>query len=161
MRVSMLRLLVVLSFVGCTHPQADQKADQKVDQKSIPLSGEGKPTAPVEISAEVTLEHARLSLRFEADAVDTTVTFNGIDGLTVTKAPEAAPRKYSRGEALQLDVDYTGAAGTLVVNVSGTFGGAKKSRVVTFSVGQVSPTESGTKVNPTNGPGFKSLPSGN
>ena len=153
----MLRFFVVLAFVGCTHPQAQETPDQKVE-KSVPLSGEGKPTAPVEIAAEVAPAHARLSLKFEADAEATTVTFNGIDGLTVTNAPEAAPRKYARGEALQLDVDY-GGVGTLVVNVSGSFGGAKKSRVVTFAVGQVPPTESGTKVQPTNGPGFKSLPS--
>lgn len=153
-------LVALCLFAGCTHPQEtpDQRVDQKI-QKSAPLSGEGKPTAPVEIAAEVTPAHARLSLRFEADAEETTVTFNGLDGLTVTGAPEAAPRKYARGEALQLDVDYTGASGTLVVNVSGTFNGAKKSRVVTFSVGTVPPVESGTKVTPTNGPGFKALPS--
>lgn len=154
----MLRLFVLLSFIGCTHPQ--ETPDQKVE-KSVPLSGEGKPTAPVEIAAEVAPAHARLSLKFEADAEATTVTFSGLDGLTITSAPEAAPRKYARGEALQLDVDYTGASGTLVVNVSGSFNGAKKSRVVTFAVGQVSPQEGGTKVTPTNGPGFKSLPSGN
>lgn len=151
----MLRLIFALSTVAlmaCTHPQESVKSD------SVPLSGEGKPTAPVEISSEVTPTHARLSLRFEAEG-EATITVNGIDGLTVTSAPEAAPRKYGRGDQTQVDVDYTGESGTLVVNVSGTFNGAPKSRVVTFAVGEVKPVQSGTKVQPTNGPGFKALPS--
>ncbi|MDP2274632.1 MAG: hypothetical protein Q8N23_05935 [Archangium sp.] len=140
----------VLAFGACTHPQVSESA---------PLSGPGKPAAPVEISAEVTPTHARLALRFESDG-EATVTVSGIDGLTVTLAPEAAPRKFARGESAQLDVDYTGESGTLVVNVSGSFGGATKSRVVTFAVGDVKPVSGGTKVTPDNGPAFKALPSG-
>jgi hypothetical protein len=156
----MLRLIITLtaiSLLACTHPQ--ETPDTKVS-KAVALSGEGKPTAPVEISAEVTPTHARLSLRFEANTEQATVTVSGLDGLTITQAPEAAPRKYGQGEVSQVDVDYTGESGTLVINVSGTFNGANKSRVVTFAVGEVKPASSGTKVTPTNGPGIKALPSG-
>ena len=143
--------LSTLALLGCTHPQ---------EVKSTPLSGEGKPTAPVEVAAEVTPEHARLNVRFEAAADQATITVSALDGLTLTLAPEASPRPYKQGDVAQLDVDYRGASGTLVVNVSGTFHGAQQSRVMTFAVGEVKPVESGTKVQPDNGPGFKALPSG-
>lgn len=146
--------LSTLLLVACTHPQ--ETPDVKV---SAPLSGEGKPTAPVEISAEVTPTHARLNVRFEADAIKTSVTISGIDGLTVTLAPEATPRSYKQAEVAQLDVDYTGESGTLVVNITGTFNGAQKSRVVTFNVGEVKLINGGTKVQPDKGQGFKALPS--
>jgi hypothetical protein len=152
----MHRFLIALStvaLVSCTHPQAEVKV-------SAPLSGEGKPAAPAEITAELTPTHARLTVRFEADAEQTRVTIGALDGLSLTLVPEASPRAYKQGAVAQLDVDYTGASGTLVVNVSGTFNGAQKTRVVTFAVGDVKPTSGGTKVTPDNGPGFKALPSG-
>ncbi|MDP1821601.1 MAG: hypothetical protein Q8L48_00075 [Archangium sp.] len=151
----MHRFFIALStaaLVSCTH-----QADVKV---SAPLSGEGKPAAPAEVTAELTPTHARLTVRFEADAEQASVAFSALDGLTLTLVPEASPRAYKQGEATQLDVDYTGASGTLVVNVAGTFNGAKKNRVVTFAVGEVKPVSGGTKVTPDNGPGFKALPSG-
>ena len=154
----MHRFFIALStvvLVACTHPQPTPEV-----KTSAPLSGEGKPTAPVEIVAELTATHARLSLRFEADGERATVTVSGLDGLTVINAPEAVPRKYAQGELTQLDVDYSGNSGTLVINVSGTFNGANKSRVVTFAIGDVRPASTGTTVTPTNGPGFKALPSG-
>jgi len=128
--------------------------------KSMPLSGEGKPAAPVELTSEVTPTHARLNVRFEAAAEQATITVSALDGLTLTLAPEAAPRAYKQGDVAQLDVDYRGEAGTLVVNGSGTFNGAPKSRVMTFAVGEVKKVEGGTKVQPDNGPGFKAVPSG-
>ena len=127
---------------------------------AVPLSGEGKPTAPVEISSETTPTHARLTVRFEAGAEQATLTVNGLDGLTVTASPPGSERGYKQGERVVLDVDYTGASGTLVVNVSGVFNGARKSRVVTFAVGDVKPASTGTTVTPDNGPAFKALPSG-
>lgn len=150
--------LCLLTLAGCTHPKENPEAKFV---SALPLSGEGKPTAPVEISAEVTPSHTRLLLRFEAGAERTTVTVSGLEGLTVTRAPEAAPRSYKQSEVAQVDVDYTGESGTLVVNVSGTFNGAPKSRVVTFAVGEVKLQQGGTKVRPDNGPGFKALPSEN
>lgn len=143
--------LSTLALLGCTHPQ---------EVKSTPLSGEGKPAAPVEVGGEVTPTHARLNVRFEAAAEQATITVSALDGLTVTEMPEPSPHTYKQGEVTQLDVDYRGESGTLVVNVSGTFNGAPKSRVMTFAVGAVKPVDSGTKVQPDNGPGFKALPSG-
>jgi hypothetical protein len=146
--------LSTVALVACTHPQ--ETPDPKV---SVPLSGEGKPTAPVEIASETTPTHARLTVRFEAGAEQATLTVSGLDGLTVTSSLPGRERPYKQGERVVLDVDYTGASGTLVVNVSGTFNGAPKSRVVTFAVGEVKPVQAGTKVTPDNGPGFKALPS--
>jgi hypothetical protein len=153
----MNRFLIALVFVfaACTHPQ--ETPDVKV---SASLSGEGKPAAPVDVTAELTPTHARLSVRFEAGADQATLTVTGLDGLTVTQAPASSERSYKPAELAQLDVDYTGASGTLVVNVTGTFNGARKSRVVTFAVGEVKPVSSGTKVTPDNGAPFKALPSG-
>ena len=150
---TMKHILVASLFtlLGCTHPQ---------EVKSTPLSGEGKPAAPVELNAEVTPTHARLNVRFEAAADQATITVSAIDGLTLTLAPEASPHPYKQGEVAQLDVDYLGDSGTLVVNVSGTFNGAPQSRVMTFAVGEVKKIEGGTKVKPDNGPGFKATPSG-
>lgn len=154
----MNRFLIVLSTLvvaACTHPQ--ETPDVKV---SAPLSGEGKPSAPVDVTAELTPTHARLTVRFEAGADQTTLTVRGLDGLTVTQAPPSSERSYKAADLAQLDVDYTGASGTLVVNVTGTFNGARKSRVMTFAVGEVKPTSTGTKVTPDNGAPFKALPSG-
>ena len=149
-----LLFLATLALAACTHPH--ETPDVKV---SAPLSGEGKPTAPVDVTAELTPTHARLTVRFEAGADQTTLTVSGLDGLTVTQAPPSSERSYKPAELAQRDVDYSGASGTLVVNVTGTFNGARKSRVVTFAVGEVKPTSSGTKVTPDNGAPFKALPS--
>lgn len=151
MRSFLLALSTVL--LACTHPQTDVKV-------SAPLSGEGKPGAPVEVTAELTPTHARLAVRFEAAAEQVTMTVSGLDGLTVTTSLPGSERGYKMGELAQLDVDYTGASGTLVVNVSGTFNGARQSRVMTFARGEVKPEQSGTKVTPDSGPAFKALPSG-
>lgn len=147
--------LSTVALVACTHPQ--ETPDKQV---SAPLSGEGKPTAPVEIASETTPTHARLTVRFEAGAEHATMTVSGLDGLTVTSSLPGSERPYKQGESVVLDVDYAGGSGTLVVNVSGTFNGAAKSRVVTFAVGEVKPVSTGTRVTPDNGAPFKALPSG-
>ena len=144
----------IVVFAACTHPQ--ETPDVKV---SAPLSGEGKPSAPVDVTAELTPTHARLSVRFESGADVATISVSGIDGLAVTSAP-GSERSYKAAELAQVDVDYTGASGTLVVNVTGTFNGARQSRVMTFAVGEVKPTSTGTRVTPDNGAPFKALPSG-
>ena len=152
----MNRILIAfaLVFAACTHPQ--ETPDVKV---SAPLSGEGKPSAPVDVTAELTPTHARLTVRFEAGADVATISVSGLDGLTVT-APPSSERSYKAAELAQLDVDYAGGSGTLVVNVTGTFNGARQSRVMTFAVGEVKPTSTGTRVTPDNGAPFKALPSG-
>lgn len=144
--------IAALGLMHCTHPQ--ETPDVKV---SAPLSGEGKPGAPVEVRAELTPTHARLTAVFEAAAEGVSVVVSGLDGLNVTQAPVAEPRAFKQQEQLQLDVDYEGE-GTLVVSVNGTFNGGKKSRVMTFSVGEVKRTSGGTKVAPTNAPPMKALP---
>ena len=82
----------------------------------------------------------------------------GLDGLEVEELP-ASERSYKPGDVALIDVGYKGPNGTLVINISGTFNGARKSRVVTFAVGEVTPITSGTHVTPDNGAPFKTLPS--
>ncbi len=145
--------LSTLTLVACTHPQPTPEV-----KNSAPLSGEGKPTAPVEISAELSPTHARLAVRFEAAAQQVTVAVSGLDGLEVEERP-GSEANYKASEVAMIDVDYKGPSGTLVINISGTFNGARKSRVVTFAVGEVKPISSGTHVTPDNGAPFKTLPS--
>ena len=141
-----------VALVACTHPQPTPEV-----KNSLPLSGEGKPTAPVEISAKLSPTHARLALRFEAGAQQVTVAVSGLDGLEVAPL-QGSEHDYKESEVAVIDVDYTGPSGTLVINISGTFNGARKSRVVTFAVGEVMPSSSGTHVTPDNGAPFKTLP---
>ena len=153
----MHRFLIALStlvLVACTHPQPPVE-----EKMAAPLSGEGKPTAPVEISAKLSPTNARVALRFEAAAEQVLVNVSGLDGLTVEPIKSGEGR-YKVGEVALIDVDYTGPSGTLVINVAGTFNGARKSRVVTFAVGDVKLIDSGTQVTPNNGQPFKTLPSG-
>jgi hypothetical protein len=145
--------LSTLALLACTHPR--ETPDVKV---SPPLSGEGKPTAPVELTTELTPTHARLSIHFEAEAQQATLTVSGLDGLTVGAVSPGGEHDYKQGQNAQVDVDYSGT-GTLVVNVSGTFNGARRSRVLTFAVGGITPAQAGTRVTPDNGVPFKALPS--
>ena len=143
-------------LLGCTHPQ-----EPPVKEVSAPPSGEGKPMAPVEIAAKLAPGHASFMVRFETKAEHVTVTVSGLDGLTVGSPSSFEGGAFEQAKSAQWEVDYTGSSGTLVVNVSGVFNGAKKSRVATFAVGDVRPISSGTKVSPDNGQPFKALPASN
>lgn len=117
--------------------------------------------APVEISVKLTPGHASFMVRFETKAEQVTLTVSGLDGLTVGSPSSFEGGAFEQNKSAQWEVDYTGGSGTLAVNVSGVFNGARKSRVATFAVGDAKPTSSGTQVTPENGQPFKALPASN
>jgi hypothetical protein len=116
--------------------------------------------APVAVSGEVSLSAAHLVLRFEAACEKCVATVHGLDGLAVQqRGAGIGEGPFKAGESGRVDADLEGT-GTLVVRVHGSFSGAVKDRVVTFTVGEPKLQQTGTKVVPTEGPGFKVLPSG-
>lgn len=123
-----------LALAACTH-NATPAPTTKVSE---PLPAEGKPMAPVDVTAELSSGTARVSVRFVAAASDVTVGVSGADGLKVTSA--AAPlteASAKQNETRTFDVAFTPGPGRsmLVVNVTGTFNGARSTRVVSFDVG--------------------------
>jgi hypothetical protein len=124
-----------------------------------PLPEEGKPMAPVGIDAQLTPGHARVSVHFETDAEATTITLNGVDGLKVVSLAKAATSQSAkRGETVTVDADLSGTTGLLAVNVTGTFNGAIKSRVVSFTLGDAPPKPSPGEHVQTESGGLKVLP---
>lgn len=97
----------------------------------------GKPTAPVAVSAELSSNHAKVTVRFESDASEVSVSASGVDGLTVSEGHLGSNLAVARGETRTFDVAYTPGEGRseLVVTVKGTFNGAHRARVTAFGVG--------------------------
>jgi hypothetical protein len=147
--------LAVLLLGGCTH-------SEKV---SAPV-GAGKPEAPVAVEAELTASSARLTLKSETDGKDVTAVVSGVDGLTVSSEPTLlSSASLSRGEARTFEVAFRPGPGQslLVVSVQGTFGGARRGRVLSFAVG--TPTEAqrrgaGTVITTDDGQRLNLMPSG-
>lgn len=151
--------LLALALTACTH---DAK---QPDPRTIPLdapfvAGQGKPSAPVAVSGELGATHAHLVLTFQSASEHAVATVAGVDGLTVQQTAGFGERGFKAGETGAMDVDLQGT-GTLVVRVTGTFGGGHLDRVVSFAVGEVQGVHSGQVVTPDQGPGFKAVPSSN
>jgi hypothetical protein len=126
MRVSIAALLC-LAALGCT------RAEPRL--VTAPLPAEGKPTAPVTVSAKLGPSLAQVTLRFESAATDVTAGVSGLDGLQAGPAPALPRAAYAAGETASLDVPLGSPSGTLAVFVGGTFGGRAMGRSVTFTVG--------------------------
>lgn len=125
-----LALSVVVLVTACCTQREATATDQKVT-----ADGTVKPGAPSELTSKVGNGQADLSIRFAAEGLVSSVTVNGIDGVTVTSSPELLSNtRVSNGETRGFDVRFTGQ-GHLVVTVNGTFGGAQKSRVHSVKVG--------------------------
>lgn len=123
-------LVASFALLGCTHPTTTKT--------SAPLPAEGKPMAPVAVDAELGAGSGRITVRFETAASEVNVSVNGIEGLSVTSTTmPLAEASAKQGESRSFDVTFTPGPGRsmLVVNVTGTFGGARSTRVVTFDVG--------------------------
>ena len=117
---------VVLVTACCTTPTPPQK---------ITAADTAKPGAPSELTSKLGTGRADLSLRFTGEGLISSVTVNGIDGVTVTSNAELLSNtKVTSGESRSFDVRFTGV-GHLVVTVNGTFGGAQKSRVHSVKIG--------------------------
>ena len=109
-----------------------------------PKTVNGKPQAPVSVTARVGRGAATVSVRFHSAATEATVDVRGVDGLAVTSDPSPLSRgRFARGEAVTFDVAFTEGPGRsqLVVSVSGDFGGARRSTVATFAVGKPTPDQ--------------------
>ena len=123
-----LLALSVLAFAACTTPTS----------ASSPVPLKGKPTAPVAVSAELSAKSAHVVVKFESDATDVQIAASGVDGLVVdAKEPVLQQGKFARGETHVFDVAFVPGAGRsqLVVSVSGSFNGASRARVASFTVG--------------------------
>jgi hypothetical protein len=121
-------LVVLLSLSACTTPTS----------VSSPAPTKGKPSAPVEVSAELSPKSARLTVKFESDAQDVDIVASGVDGLVVEGQGVLVKKgAFARGEAKSFEVAFTPGPGrsTLAVSVSGSFNGASRARVASFGVG--------------------------
>jgi hypothetical protein len=150
-----LLALCVLVFVGCTTPTT----------VSSPAPLKGKPTAPVDVTAELSPKSARIMVKFDTDAQDVEIAASGVDGLVV-EGPGALVSKaaFVRGDTRSFDVKFTPGAGrsALVVSVSGTFNGASRARVASFTVGTGPLPESpGTVMTTDDGERVKVMPAAN
>lgn len=141
-------VLCVLFFTACTTPVS----------ASSPVPAKGKPTAPVDVKAEIAPKSARLTVTFESDAKDVELAVSGIDGLVVEGEARLVDKgEFARGDTRTFDVAFKPGPGRsmLVVSVSGSFNGAPRARVASFTVGtgplpqtpgQVITTDDGEKV---------------
>lgn len=102
-----------------------------------PAPTDGKPTAPVDLKAELFAKQAKLTVHLEEDATDLAVTAWGLDGLEVGTPASFAPAVSKAGQSETFVIPYTAGEGrsTLAVSISGTFHGAKLQRVATFAIG--------------------------
>lgn len=144
-------LSVVLALVGCTTPTS----------VSSPVPAKGKPTAPVAVSAELSAQSARVVVKFEAAAQDVEIAVSGVDGLVVEgPAVRVQQGKFGRDEAKTFDVTFVPGAGRcqLVVSVSGSFNGASRARVASFTVGAGPLPQSGTVMTTDDGERVKVMP---
>jgi hypothetical protein len=140
-------LLSVLVFTGCT----------TANSATSPVPAKGKPTAPVEVKAELSKNAAKLTVTFESDSKDVKIAVSGVDGLVVQgEAVIVENGTFTRGDATSFSVNFTPGEGRsqLVVSVSGSFNGASRARVASFTIGdgplpqngEVMTTDDGEKV---------------
>jgi hypothetical protein len=149
---TILLSLSVFAAAGCTTPTS----------VSSPSLTKGKPSAPVAVSGELTATSARLRVSFEADAQDVDIVVSGVDGLVVEGQGVLMKKgAFSHGESKDFDVKFSApAAGRsqLVLSVSGSFHGASRARVASFTVGTGPLPESGTVMTTDDGERVKVMP---
>lgn len=142
-----LLISTLLLFTACS-------TSKKVPQAQLTQ----KPGAPTSLEAEVSSNGAVLRLRFDGPGENVAVIVSGIDGVTVTSSAEAVSgAKVKTSEVRVLEVAFTGR-GHLVVNVQGTFNGAKQSRVHTVAIGDVVLKNDGKTQTTTDGDAIKLIP---
>jgi hypothetical protein len=127
----LLVLLPLLALSACSHPSGSTTT-------AAPVPAQGKPTAPVAVTAQVSAGAAHVTVTFEADATDVQVSVYGNDGLVIEGEPVLTKgERFARGEGFGAMVPLEAPAGrsALVVTVTGRFNGVKRARVVSFRVG--------------------------
>ena len=113
------------------------KSEAPKPQRSEALKP-GKPAAPVEIVGSIQSSNASLTITFKMAGEDVAVRVYGTDGLVVSgNETRITNGSFKAGQTLKLDAAYTPPPGqsNLAVVVSGQFGGNRRSRVVSFTVG--------------------------
>lgn len=145
-------LVSVIAVAGCTTPTS----------VSSPSPTKGKPSAPVAVSGELTATSARLRVSFEAEAQDVEIVVSGVDGLVVAGEPVLVKKgAFARGESKDFDVTFTAppaGRSQLVLSVSGSFHGASRARVASFTVGTGPLPDSGTVMTTDDGERVKVMP---
>ena len=148
-------LLSLLAFVGCTTPTS----------VSSPAPVKGKPTAPVDVSAELSPRSARVVVKFEGDAQDVEIVASGVDGLVVEgQGALVSKGAFARGDTRSFEVKFAPGAGrsALVVSVAGNFNGASRARVASFTLGAgPMPASPGTVMTTDDGERVKVMPAAN
>lgn len=127
---------------------------------------QGKPQAPVSVTATISPGRATVTVRFHSAATEAAIEVHGVDGLAVTSAASPlAGGRFARGQAVTFDVAFAEGPGRshLAVAVSARFGGMVRSTVASFAVGQPTPEQlkaAGKATTDSAGRRIKVLPSG-
>lgn len=118
--------------------------------RKVTSTREGKPSAPVDVTATLEADRAKIEVAFLTNAAGVEVRIHGIDGLTVTSPAIPITGSFSKGQAANALVTFRPPAGqaNLVVTVRGVFNGARGAKVATFTVGQPTPAQA-QKASPT------------
>ncbi|MBL8910105.1 MAG: hypothetical protein JNM17_05300 [Archangium sp.] len=127
-----------------------------------PAPVRGKPTAPVSVNAELSGRSAQLTVTFDGDATDVRITAGGVDGLVVEGEPViVSAGTFAKGASHRFQVNFTPGPNksALVVSVAGSFNGASRARVASFTLGQGGTLQSpGTVMTTDDGETVKVLP---
>ena len=154
MKTLLLSLLLVVS-ASCSSREARVPEPKRAAPDTI------KPGAPSVLTSQVEAQRAKLSLRFEGAGEGVSVVVSGLDGVSITSAPELlSAASVKAGEARDFEVGFTRGPGRgqLVISVTGTFGGAMKSRVHTVALGEGLKKDDGTVQVTNDGDTVKLMP---
>jgi hypothetical protein len=100
---------------------------------------QAKPSAPVEISADMGTDAATIGLVFRNAGSEVSVAVWGAGGLSVAVEPLKLG-DVAAGETHSIAIPFEGV-GSLAVSVDGAFGGIDSSRVQSFTVGEPTPVQ--------------------
>lgn len=141
-------LAVVAVSLLATLPLTNACASGTQPSRKVTSTREGKPSAPVDVTATLEADRAKVEVAFLANATDVQVRVHGIDGLVLTSPGTPITGTFNKGQSANMLVTFTPPAGqaNLVVTVSGVFNGARGAKTATFTVGQ--PTQGALKVSP-------------
>ncbi len=104
----------------------------------------GKPAAPVDVTASLRTDGARVTMEFRAPATSVDVRVSGTSGLTITSPATVVENgSFAAGESASVVVTYAPPLGraNLVVIVTGVFNGVRGAKTASFTVGQPTPEQ--------------------
>lgn len=142
-----MKIIVLISTLACLGLQVmamdtpnPKKATKSATSKK---PSKGKVQAPVDVSAKLAADSARITLAFKGAAEDVTLSVRGVDGMEVTDFKPPEQRSFKSGDKLTLDVAFRPGEGQshLVVSVEGSFGARRMGIVRSFGHGKPSPEQ--------------------